>query len=104
MPLANIATAVASDPVSFTIAQSVARIAVIAVAGLAIVILAEELSPQIRALGIGLYALAGAAGSGIGLTLLPIADNSETAYRTLFALTGLGLLAIPLLARFFRIE
>jgi AAHS family 3-hydroxyphenylpropionic acid transporter len=102
MPLANLATAVANDPVSFTVAQSVARIAVIAVAGLAIVILAEELSPRVRALGIGLYALAGAAGSGIGLTLLPIADSSETSYRTLFALTGFGLLAIPLLARFLK--
>jgi AAHS family 3-hydroxyphenylpropionic acid transporter len=102
MPVANLATAVAPTPVSFTIAQSVARVAVIAVAGLAIVILAEELSPRVRALGIGLYALAGAAGSGIGLVLLPIADNSETAYRTLFALTGVGILAIPLLARFLK--
>jgi AAHS family 3-hydroxyphenylpropionic acid transporter len=102
MPVANLATAVAPTPVSFTIAQSVARVAVIAVAGLAIVILAEELSPRVRALGIGLYALAGAAGSGIGLVLLPIADNSETSYRTLFALTGVGILAIPLLARFLK--
>ena len=102
MPVANLATAAAPDPISFTIAQSLARVAVIAVAGLAIVILAEELSPRVRALGIGLYALAGAAGSGIGLILLPIADSSETSYRTLFALTGLGLLAIPLLARFLK--
>ena len=58
MPLANLVTAVAPDPVTFTLAQSAARIAVIAVAGLAIVILAEELSPRVRALGIGLYALA----------------------------------------------
>ena len=102
MPLANLATALAPDPVSFTAAQSLARVAVIAVAGLAIVILAEELSPRVRALGIGLYALAGAAGSGIGLILLPIADGSETSYRILFALTGIGLLAIPLLARFLK--
>ncbi len=102
MPVANLATAIAPDPVTFTIAQSGARIAVIAVAGLAIVILAEELSPRVRALGIGLYALAGAAGSGIGLMLLPIADGSEYAYRTLFALTGVGLLALPILARFLR--
>jgi MFS family permease len=100
MPAANLATAVAPDPITFTIAQSLARVAVIAVAGLAIVILAEELSPRVRALGIGLYALAGAAGSGIGLALLPIADGSETSYRILFAFTGFGLLALPLLFRF----
>jgi MFS family permease len=100
MPLANLVTAVAPDPVTFTMAQSAARVAVIAVAGLAIVILAEELSPRVRALGIGLYALAGAAGSGIGLALLPIADGSETSYRILFAFTGVGLLALPLLFRF----
>ena len=43
MPVANLATSVAPDPVTFTLAQSAARISVIAVAGLAIVILAEEL-------------------------------------------------------------
>lgn len=100
MPIANVLTAVAPDPISFTITQSIARISVIAVAGLAIVILAEELSPRVRALGIGLYALAGAAGSGIGLALLPIAENSDTAYRALFAFTAVGLLALPLLVRF----
>lgn len=100
MPTANLVTSIAPDPITFTLAQSAARVAVIAVAGLAIVILAEELSPRVRALGIGLYALAGAAGSGLGLTLLPIADSSETSYRILFALTGVGLVALPLLFRF----
>ena len=100
MPIANLATAFAPDPVTFAMAQSAARISVIAVAGLAIVILAEELSPQVRALGIGIYALAGAAGSGIGLALLPIAENSESSFKALFAFTGVGLLTLPLLARF----
>lgn len=100
LPMGNLLTAVSPDPVTFTVSQSVTRIAVIAVAGLAIVILAEELTPRIRAMGIGLYALAGAAGSGLGLSLLPIADRSDNAYRILFALTGVGLLAIPILVRF----
>jgi MFS family permease len=100
MPVGNLLTAVAPEAITFTLAQSLTRIAVIAVAGLAIVILAEELSPRVRALGLGLYALAGAAGSGIGLALLPIAENSETSYRTLFAFTGFGLLALPMLVRF----
>lgn len=100
LPLANLATAFAANPVVFAIAQGFARIAVIAVAALAIVILAEELTPRVRALGISIYALMGAAGSGIGLALLPIAENTEQSWRTLFALTGVGLLALPLLYRF----
>lgn len=100
LPLANLATAFADDPVVFAIAQGVARIAVIAVAALAIVILAEELTPRVRALGLGIYALMGAAGSGIGLALLPMAENTEQSWRTLFALTGVGLLALPVLYRF----
>jgi MFS family permease len=100
LPTGNLLTALSPDPVTFTVSQSVTRIAVIAVAGLAIVILAEELTPRLRAMGIGLYALAGAAGSGLGLSLLPIADRSDNAYRILFALTGAGLLAAPMLVRF----
>jgi MFS family permease len=100
MPIASVLTAIAPDPVTFTLAQSIVRIAVIAVAGIAIVILAEELSPQVRALGIGLYALAGAAGSGLGLALLPIAENSDASFRILFAFTGVGLLGLPVLFRF----
>ncbi|MDX2345214.1 MAG: MFS transporter [Acidimicrobiia bacterium] len=100
MPIGNLLTAIAPNPITFTLAQSVTRIAVVAVAGLAIVILAEELSPQVRALGIGLYALAGASGSGIGLALLPIAERSDYSYRLLFAFTGIGLLALPILVRF----
>lgn len=100
MPIGNLLTAIAPNPITFTLAQSVTRIAVVAVAGLAIVILAEELSPRVRALGIGLYALAGASGSGIGLALLPIAERSDYSYRLLFAFTGIGLLALPILVRF----
>ncbi len=100
LPVGNLLTSIAPDPVTFTLAQSLTRVAVIAVAGLAIVILAEELTPRIRALGLGLYALAGAAGSGLGLTLLPIADASDSSFRILFAITGIGLLAVPLLVRF----
>ena len=100
LPVGNLLTAISPDPLTFTASQSLTRVSVIAVAGLAIVILAEELSPRIRALGIGLYALAGASGSGLGLALLPIADRSDDAYRLLFAFTGIGLIGAPVLFRF----
>jgi MFS family permease len=100
LPTGNVLTAISPDPLTFALSQSLTRIGVIAVAGLAIVLLAEELTPRIRALGIGLYALAGAVGSGLGLSLLPIADADNASFRILFALTGVGLLGMPLLVRF----
>jgi MFS family permease len=102
LPIGNLLTAFAPGPVWFTVSQSVTRIAVIAVAGLAIVILAEELTPSLRALGLGIYALFGAMGNGLGLILLPIAENSAGSWRILFALTGIGLLIVPLAARFLK--
>lgn len=102
LPVGNLVTALLPGQVFFVIGQSVTRIAVIAVAALAVVILAEELSPHVRALGIGIYALAGAMGTGLGLVLLPIAEQSDNAYRVLFGLTAVGFIVLPLLIRFLR--
>jgi MFS family permease len=102
LPAGNLATAMVPGQVPFTVSQSVTRIAVIAVAALAVVILAEELNPKVRALGIGIYALAGAMGTGLGLILLPIAERSDDAYRLLFGFTAVGFLVLPLLVRFLR--
>ena len=102
LPVGNLATALLPGPVLFTVGQAVTRIAVVATAALSVVILAEELGPQVRALGIGVYALAGAMGTGLGLILLPIADGGANAYRLLFAFTAVGFLVLPLLFRFLR--
>lgn len=100
LPIGNLLTAILPGPLLFTLTQSVTRIAVIAVGALAVVILAEELTPSVRAFGLGVYAGALGLGTGFGLLLLPIAERSDGAYRFLFALTGLGLLLVPLLRRF----
>jgi MFS family permease len=100
LPLGNLATAVLPGVVPFTVSQSLTRVAVIGTAALAVVILAEELSPSIRAFGLGIYGLAAAMGTGLGLVLLPIAERTDDAYRLLFGLTAVGLLLIPLLRRF----
>ena len=63
------------NPVMFAVTQSVTRVGVVAVAALAVVILAEELTPELRALGIGIYALAGSMGAGLGLLILPLAES-----------------------------
>ncbi len=102
LPIANLSTALFSGPVAFTTSQSVARIALIAVSALSVVILAEELNPAIRALGIGIWAVGGSLGNGLGLLMMPIAARSENSYRLLFGLTMIGLLALPLLFNFLR--
>ncbi len=84
----------------YVIAQSAVRIGVVAIAGVGLVFLAEELTPGVRGYGIGLYGLAGSLGVGTGLLILPLAERADEAWRVLFALGGLGLLALPLLLRF----
>ena len=84
----------------YILSQSLVRIAVVAIAGLGVLLIAEELTPKIRGYGIGLYGLSGSLGVGTGLLLLPLAERADNAWRILFALAGLGLLAFPLLSRY----
>lgn len=100
--IGNAATAFLPGAVAFTITQSATRVGVVAVAALAVVVLAEELTPAIRAYGLGIYALAGSMGAGMGLILLPIAERSDEAWRILFGISALGLLVLPLLNQFLK--
>jgi MFS family permease len=100
MSLGSLLTAFVPTTVAYVVAQSVVRVAVVAIAAIGMVLLAEELSPGIRGYGMGLYGLAGSLGVGTGLLLLPIAERADSAWRILFALAGLGLLAIPMLMRY----
>lgn len=96
----NAATALLPGTVAFTVSQSATRIGVVAVAAVAVVVLAEELTPSVRAYGMGIYALAGSMGAGLGLILLPIAERSDSSWRILFGISALGLVALPLLNQF----
>lgn len=100
MSLGSLLTAFVPATAAYVIAQSVVRVSVVAVAAIGMVLLAEELSPEIRGYGMGLYGLAGSLGVGTGLLLLPIAERADSAWRILFAIAGLGLLAIPMLMRY----
>ncbi len=102
LPLANLATAFVPGVAAFAVFQSATRIGAVAVTALGIVLLAEELNPRLRGYGLGIYTLAGAMGGGISLLLLPIADWSDDSWRVLFALSGVVLLALPLLRTFLR--
>lgn len=96
----NAATAFLPGAAAFAITQSMTRVGVVAVAALAIVVLAEELTPAVRAYGMGIYALAGSMGTGLGLILLPLAERSDESWRILFGISAVGLLAVPLLNQF----
>jgi AAHS family 3-hydroxyphenylpropionic acid transporter len=100
LTLGSLMTAFVPSTAAYVISQSIVRVSVVAIASLGMVLLAEELTPSVRGYGMGLYGLAGSLGVGTGLLLLPIAERTETGWRILFALAGLGLLAIPLLMRF----
>lgn len=100
IPTGNLLTGLIPHPVVFTAAQAMTRIGVVAVAALAVVLLSEELTPGRRAFGIGIYAIAGSMGAGLGLLILPLADRGDDVWRILFGLTTLGLLVLPLLNRF----
>lgn len=102
IPAGNLLTVLLPGVAGFVLAQAVTRVAVVAVAALAVVYLAEEIAPGRRALGLGIYALAGAMGSGLGLVLVPIAEQSPDAWKTLFGLTAIGFILTPLLNRFLR--
>jgi MFS family permease len=96
----SLATAFIPSVAAFVIAQSAVRIGIVAVAGISIVYIAEELRAGVRAFGIGIYGLAGSMGVGLGLLLLPLAEANETSWRVLFGIATLGLLAVPLLNKY----
>jgi len=98
--VANFATAFAPGIVVFTILQGVTRAASGAVAALAIVYLAEEVSPHIRSFSMGIWGVAGSLAGGLAFLLAPAFDEPLDRWRWLFALSAIGLIAYPMLARF----
>ena len=99
LPLANLTTALLPGLAVFATFQSIGRVAAVAATALAVVILAEELTPGVRAYGMAVWGLFGAMGAGLGLILLPIAEWSDDSWRVLFGISAVGLLVVPLLRR-----
>lgn len=92
---ASSVTAFVNDAGVFTVTQSVSRIASTAVGTLGVVLIAESISVEFRAFGIGFYAAAGALGGGIGQTMLLVADTGPEAWRFAFgAMAPLSLLLV----------
>lgn len=98
--LGSVMTAFVPGVIAYVVSQALVRIAVVAIAAISIVLIAEETPAGFRALALGIYGLAGSIGVGTGLVLLPLAEGTDNAWRVLFGLASLGLLAIPLLTKY----
>ena len=83
----------------FGLTQSVLRIGTAAMSGLAVVLLAEQVSPTIRAHAIAFYGAAVSLGGGMALMTLPLADGGGQSWRIPHLLIGLGFLLLPFLIR-----
>lgn len=95
--LANLGTAFVPNPTLYTALQGIVRMTATAVGVLALVYLAEELEPAIRAYGIAIYGAMASFGAGTALFALPIAEISRESWRSLFAATAIGVVFLPLL-------
>lgn len=83
----------------FGVFHALLRTGTAAVSALAVVILAETVTPHIRAYSISFYGAAVSLGSGMALMVLPLADGGGNAWRIPHLLTGLGFLLLPFLIR-----
>ncbi len=83
----------------FGTAQAILRTGTAGMGGLAIVLLAEQVSPIIRAYAIAFYGAAVSFGAGLALMTLPLADGGGETWRIPHLLIALGFLILPLLGR-----
>jgi MFS family permease len=89
----------AAEAWQFGLFHSVLRTGTAATSGLAVVLLAETVSPRIRAYAISFYGAAVSFGSGMALMMLPLADGGGETWRIPHLVTGAGFLLLPLLVR-----
>jgi MFS transporter, putative metabolite:H+ symporter len=83
----------------FGLAQAILRTGTAGMGGLAIVLLAEQVSPHIRAYAISFYGAAVSFGGGLALMTLPLADGGGQRWRIPHLMIALGFLVLPFLIR-----
>lgn len=84
----------------FGLFHALLRTGTAAASALAVVILAESVSPAIRAYAISFFGAAVSLGSGMALMVLPLADGGPQAWRIPHLLVGVGFLLLPFLVKF----
>jgi MFS family permease len=97
--VANGASALATGPTSYGVAQALARIGGASVSALGVVVLAEVVSPGVRAYAISFFGAAASLGAGLSVMTLPLANATELGWRLPHALPLLLILALPFLWR-----
>lgn len=98
-PLLTAVCALTPNLTVFTAVQVVARSFVTATAVFIAVIAVEGISSQNRTWASGALVIAGAAGSALAVGSVAIADRAPNAWRWLYALPLISILAVPLLVR-----
>jgi putative MFS transporter len=83
----------------FGTAQAILRTGTAGMGGLAIVLLAEQVSPHIRAYAISFYGAAVSFGGGLALMTLPLADGGGESWRIPHLMIALGFLILPFVIR-----
>ncbi len=92
-------SALAGGPVAYGLAQAGARVGGAATAALGVVVLAETVTPGIRAYAISFFGAAASLGAGLSLLTLPLAEHTSLGWRLPHALPASLLLLAPLLWR-----
>jgi MFS family permease len=96
---ASALTALAPNLAVFTIIQIFVRGCVQLATVVGFIAITEEAPEGSRAFLLAIGGMAAGAGFAIGAAMLPVADIRPGAWRLMFAVAGLGLLALPGLAR-----
>lgn len=97
--LSNAASALADGPQFYGVAQSLARVGGASVAALAVVAMAEGVSPPVRAYAISFFGAAVSLGSGLSVMTLPLAEATELGWRLPHGLPLVLVVALPFLWR-----
>ncbi len=92
-------SALAGGPIAYGLAQSAARVGGAATAALGVVVLAETVTPGIRAYAISFFGAAASLGAGLSLLTLPLAEQTSLGWRLPHALPAALVVLVPLLWR-----
>lgn len=93
------ASALATTPFAYGLAQGLARVGGSAVSALAVVAMAEGVSAGVRAYAISFFGAAASLGAGVSVLTLPLVAATELGWRLPHALPVVLVLIVPLLWR-----
>lgn len=90
-------SALATSPLQYVLAQSLARIGGAATAALAVVVMAESVTPGVRAYAISFFGASASLGAGFSVMTLPLVEQTAFGWRLPHALPAVLLIIVPIL-------